>query len=251
MSEIEKRLAESLTADDLEIIPHLPYLLQDLWELGASYKDIIELIRKNIIKYKNFSVLDLACGKGAVAVMLAKNLGVTVKGIDLIPEFIDYAKSKAEEYGVDGFCSFEVKDINISVLNERDYDIVIFAAAFGVLGDYSKTLKLLARTVKEKGFVIIDDVISYDGTLAPTKKQWLKFFDENGLKLIAEKSVNENELISINRSNQDYIIQRAEELSIKYPEKRELFNDYVERQQEECQMLESDIVGVTFLLQRK
>ena len=196
MSEIEKRLAESLTADDLEIIPHLPYLLQDLWELGASYKDIIELIRKNIIKYKNFSVLDLACGKGAVAVMLAKNLGVTVKGIDLIPEFIDYAKSKAEEYGVDGFCSFEVKDINISVLNERDYDIVIFAAAFGVLGDYSKTLKMLARTVKEKGFVIIDDVISYDGTLAPTKKQWLKFFDENGLKLIAEKSVNENELIS-------------------------------------------------------
>lgn len=42
MSNVEEKLAKSLTAESTELIPYLPYLLQDLWELGSSPKDIIE-----------------------------------------------------------------------------------------------------------------------------------------------------------------------------------------------------------------
>ncbi|WP_207706943.1 hypothetical protein [Alkalibaculum sporogenes] len=46
MSNVEEKLAKSLTAESTELIPYLPYLLQDLWELGSSPKDIINMIQK-------------------------------------------------------------------------------------------------------------------------------------------------------------------------------------------------------------
>ena len=36
MAIIEEKLARSLTADSTQLIPYLPYLLQDLWELGRN-----------------------------------------------------------------------------------------------------------------------------------------------------------------------------------------------------------------------
>ncbi|WP_313019647.1 hypothetical protein [Acetoanaerobium noterae] len=65
MSDGEEKLAKSLTAESVELIPYLPYLLQDLWELGSSPKDMVHLISKNIIISEKTKVLDLACGKGA------------------------------------------------------------------------------------------------------------------------------------------------------------------------------------------
>jgi hypothetical protein len=35
MSNVEEKLARSLTGESTAIIPYLPYLFQDLWELGA------------------------------------------------------------------------------------------------------------------------------------------------------------------------------------------------------------------------
>jgi len=46
MGEVEEKLAKSLTGETTELIPYLPYLLQDLWELGSDPKEIIGLIRK-------------------------------------------------------------------------------------------------------------------------------------------------------------------------------------------------------------
>jgi len=101
MSTVEEKPAKSLTAESVELIPYLPYLLQDLWELGSSPPDIISLITKHADVSGQPTVLDLACGKGAVSIQLAKELGCQTKGIDLIPEFIDFAPKKAQGYSVE------------------------------------------------------------------------------------------------------------------------------------------------------
>ncbi|HGL5504371.1 SAM-dependent methyltransferase [Clostridioides difficile] len=100
---VKEKLAESLTSD---ILPYLPYLLQDFWELGSSPEQMLQLFRKHIPFNEDTKVLDLACGKGAVSVKLAKELNIHIKGVDLIPEFIDYARRKAIEYKVDALCDF-------------------------------------------------------------------------------------------------------------------------------------------------
>lgn len=70
------------------------------------------MIRKHICISEQTKILDLACGKGAVSVILAKELGCMARGIDIISEFIDFAREKAIEYSPhDGDTDFRGIDI--------------------------------------------------------------------------------------------------------------------------------------------
>jgi 2-polyprenyl-3-methyl-5-hydroxy-6-metoxy-1,4-benzoquinol methylase len=164
MSNVEEKLAKSLTSESTEIIPYLPYLLQDLWELGSSPKDIIDMILKHMQVSQKTKVLDLACGKGAVSIHVAKALGCKVKGIDIISDFIDFADKKAQEYGVEKLCEFKVGDINEAVKVESDYDIVVLGAVGDVLGNPEETIQKLKITVKNGGYIIIDDAYGNDNS---------------------------------------------------------------------------------------
>lgn len=251
LSNVEEKLAKSLTAETTELIPYLPYLLQDLWELGSSPQDMLEMIRKHIYVSEQTKMLDLACGKGAVSVSLAKELGCMVRGVDIIPEFIDFAKKKAIEYGVEGLCEFMVGDINESVNAERDYDLVILGAVGDVLGTPEETIRKLKKTIKPEGHILIDDAYGKKGVDDGycSREEWLLIFEKLKVRLIVEKIVEEDELIDLNREQQGVIVKRANELKKKYPDKASLFEDYIQSQQAECDLLENDILGVTMLIQ--
>ena len=250
MKTIEEKLAKSLTAESIELIPYLPYLLQDLWELGSSPRDVIGMIIDHIPVSNQTKVLDLACGKGAVSVNLASEFRFLVKGIDIIPEFIDFAINKSKEFGVGELCEFVVGDITESVKIEKGYDIVILGAVGDVLGKPEETIILLKNTVKKGGYIIIDDAYGKDNTDAKylTKNQWLKIFKNIGVRLIDEKIIEDDELASINDQQQEFIVKRANELKKELPEKAHLFESYIKSQLKECEELENDISGVTLLL---
>jgi len=247
---VEEGLAKSLTAESVELIPYLPYILQDLWELGSSPRDMLEMIKKHIQISKETRVLDLACGKGAVSVHLAKELGCMVKGIDIIPEFIDFAVQKAKEFGVEEFCEFFVGDITELVKTEKGYDIVTLGAVGDVLGNAEETIALLKKTVKKEGYIIIDDAYGNDESNPQylTREQWLAIFKKTGVKLVEDKIIANDEIAGLNDEQQTWIIKRANELKEKLPEKAYLFDSYIRSQQAECDELENEISGVTMLL---
>ncbi|PKM49184.1 MAG: methyltransferase type 12 [Firmicutes bacterium HGW-Firmicutes-7] len=250
MSNVEEKLAKSLTAEFLELIPYLPYLLQDLWELGSSPKDIIDMILKHIQVSENTKILDLACGKGAVSVQIAKALGCKIKGIDIIPEFIDFANKKAQEYGVEKLCEFKVGDINKAVMVEKDYDIVILGAVGDVLGTPEETIQILKGIVKNGGYIVVDDAYGNDNSNGsyPTREKWFLFFQKAGVKLLDERFNEDDELESLNDKQQSLIVMRANELKEQHPDKAYLFDSYIKSQQAECEELENEISGVTMLL---
>jgi 2-polyprenyl-3-methyl-5-hydroxy-6-metoxy-1,4-benzoquinol methylase len=251
MSAVEEKLAASLTASTTELVPYLPYLLQDLWEMGSSPTDILELIAGNTVVSAKTRVLDLGCGKGAVSIRLAQELGCSVKGIDLMPEFIAYARSKAQEYGVEAQCRFEVGDINESVKYERAYDIVILGAVGDVLGDSLETILKLSATVRPGGYIFIDDAYGADGSDVRyhSRDQWLGVFAAARVRLVAEKIVDPRDVVATNTFTQDHITKRADELAAMHPEKARMFEEYVKCQQAECDELENEMTGVTLLLQ--
>lgn len=251
MDGVNEKLAKSLTAESTDLIPHLPYLLQDLWELGSSPRDMLDLIIKHVPVTNETRILDLACGKGAVSVVLAQELGCRVKGIDILPEFIEFAIGKAKEWGVEGLCEFTIGDINQSVRRERDYDIVILGAVGDVLGDPEETITLLRNTVKTGGYLLIDDGYGQDETNPKyhTREQWLEIFQKTGVRLIEEKAISDDDLADLNDEQQRYIVQRANELKESLPEKAALFEAYIQSQQVEWDELENEIIGVTLLLQ--
>lgn len=250
MSNVEEGLAKSLTAETTELIPYLPYLLQDLWVLGSSPKDIIEMIKNHIQVSGKTKILDLACGKGAVSVQAAKTLGCMVKGIDIIPEFIDYANSKALEYDVENLCEFEIGDINEAVAIERSYDIVILGSVGDVLGTPEETIRKLKSTVKNGGYIFIDDAYGNDDADGkyPTREKWILFIQNAGVQLLEERFIEDGEMESLNDEQQPFIAKRANELKEKYPDKAHLFEGYIKSQQAECDELENEISGVTILL---
>ncbi|MCL2838309.1 MAG: class I SAM-dependent methyltransferase [Oscillospiraceae bacterium] len=256
--DIDENLARSLTAETVELLPFLPYLLQDLWELGSSPRDMITLIKRHIPLSENSKILDLACGKGAVSVRIAESLGVHVHGFDLFPDFVKYAEQKAAEFGVDKLCRFTCGDANETVETERNYDCVIFGAAGNILGEPRETLEKLAKTIKFNGFIIIDeaylpddmtnDDVKYQNYEYLTRGEWLQLFDECGLTLVEElQNTDDYDFDSDNK----LISTRTDELIAKHPDKRAIFENYVASQLNECEDLESNITAITWILQKK
>jgi ubiquinone/menaquinone biosynthesis C-methylase UbiE len=253
ISDVNDKLAQSLSAESAELIPMIPYLLQDLWELGSTPSDIVYVIKKHIKKPDQLKVLDLGCGKGAVSVHLAKTLGCYVLGIDLVSEFIEYAEKKAVEFAVDHKCTFLVGDINETVLIERDYDLVILGSVGGVLGDPTETIEKLKQTIKPHSYMVIDDAYSRPGaeTQSPSFDEWQKLFEPVGVRLLEAKLVDDDEkFMAMMTIQQDSIRKRAEELKRKHPDKAFILDGYVAAQQAECKELTEEIIGVTWLLQR-
>ena len=258
--ETEEKLARSLSWETTELLPFLPYLLQDFWELGSDPAVMADMIKKYVTISGDTRVLDLACGKGAVAVKVAQRLRVRVKGIDLMPEFIEYAAQKAKEYDVGDLCEFLTDDINEAVKTERDYDCVIFGAAGpDVLGGPAEALKKLKATVKPGGYILIEEGyipdeskqedIRYNAGAYFPLRYWMELFKKTGLELVETASGhNEGELDS--ESGLAAITKRAGELAVKYPDKKTIFEGYVRNQRNEYDDIDDSLVCVTWVLRK-
>ena len=153
MKSLEESVVTAMDGSDSGLFPFLPYILQDLWEIGASPEVIIELVRKHMNNYFSLSILDLGCGKGAVSIKLAKEFNCTCLGIDAIKEFINEANNKAKEYGVDHLCKFEVGDIRERIKVLTQFNIIILGAIGPVFGDYFKTLSIISKCLKKEGLI--------------------------------------------------------------------------------------------------
>ena len=258
--ETEEKLVRSLSWETTELLPFLPYLLQDFWELGSDPDVMAKMINKYVGVSDKTRVLDLACGKGAVSVKVAQQLRVKVKGIDLMPEFIDYAEQKAKEFNVEDLCEFLIDDINEAVKTEKDYDCVVFGAAgVDVLGGPAEALNKLKATVKPGGYIMIEEgfisgedkreKVRYNRDVYFTEQQWVALFKEANLELIETASGHsEGDLDSV--TGMAAIIARANELIEKYPDKRTLFEEYIRNQQNEYADIDDSLVCVTWVLRK-
>ena len=62
-STVEESVVMAMDGTDSNLFPYLPYIVQDLWEIGASPDDVLKLIRKHTTNHSNLKVLDLGCGE--------------------------------------------------------------------------------------------------------------------------------------------------------------------------------------------
>ncbi len=256
MKTLEESVVISMDGSDKELFLFLPYILQDIWEIGSSPEVIIKLIRKYKKDFSNLKLLDLGCGKGAVSVRLAKEVKCNCVGIDAIKEFIKEANNKAKEYRVEKLCRFEVGDIRESVKELKDFDIIIVGAIGPVFGDYYSTLTTLSKCLKQDGIIIIDDGYieddsSFTHSLMEKKSTILKQISEAGMRLLDEVIIKEDEI----KNSDDYIFanlkKRCNELIEKHPDKIRLFENYIKKQEEENDVLETKVVCSTMVIMKK
>jgi ubiquinone/menaquinone biosynthesis C-methylase UbiE len=255
MKSMEESVVTAMDGADKELFPYLPYILNDLWEIGADPEIIISLIDRNFINYGRLKILDLGCGKGAVSIKAAKKFGCTCYGIDAIPEFISDAREKAIEYNVEHLCRFEVGDIRLKVKNLPSFDIIILGAIGPVFGNYYATLKTLSGCLNETGVFIIDDSYignnsNYKHPVIQKQETIIKQIHSAGMQLVEEEIINQDEI----KDSDDYIFgclkKRCFELIDKYPQKKNLFLSYIKKQEEENDVLENKVICSTMVIKR-
>lgn len=154
-------VAYALEADPA-LLPYLPELLSDLDELGSDAEQICEVLA-DLQLPQSARVVDLGCGKGAVAVEIAGELGLNVVGIELFEPFIASCEQRAQEEGLADRCRFVHGDILKLAGKVEPSDVAIFAALGDVLGRLDETIAVIRQYVKPGGYMLISDVFLRDG----------------------------------------------------------------------------------------
>ncbi len=252
MKTIEESIATAMDFNcDISIIPYLPYILQDFWEIGTPPETIINLIKKHCKNYSSLHVLDLGSGKGAVSVKLAEELKCNCYGIDGIPEFIATANEKAQQYNVEKLCRFEIGDIREKIQSAGKYDVIVLGAIGQVFGNCYETLTTLSQHLTPEGIIIIndayiDDTSTYTHPTVLPRSEILKQIAQAGMKLIDE----DKDTPTDNAIEFENLQTRCRELMEKYPDKKSLFESYIQAQSDEYNALENEVIGTIFVVKQ-
>ena len=113
----------------------------------SVHKAWTELMRKWIPSSK-VTILDIGCGTGSLSVLLA-GLGHKVTGIDISPEMVSLAKTKAKTYGYN--IIFQVMDAANPKLPIQQYDVIICRHLLWTLPEPKKVLQQWVKLLISKG----------------------------------------------------------------------------------------------------
>lgn len=261
---LERQIADALECTP-ELFPYLPELLTDLEELGASRRKIVELLRPLKLPpspsagQAGARVLDLGCGKGAVLLALAEELGFRCVGVDAFAPFIEGAQRAAEARGLADKCEFRCTDLHDAVAYYNDFDVAMMLGLGLAVGDQKKIVGLLRGCVRPGGYMVVDDAFLPQGVQTPVPgyegygdyQTTLARLQAFGDRIITEDGVPGDQREAEIQADTERIRRRAESLIKKHPEAAELIRGYVRRQEREAELARESISDATWLLQRQ
>lgn len=103
-------------------------------------------------------VLDVACGIGTTALLLAGERDLDVVGVDLGESQVTRARDRAEADGLGRRVRFEVGDAERLPVDDGEFDAAVCECAFCTFPDKATAAAELARAIRPGGRVGITDV---------------------------------------------------------------------------------------------
>jgi SAM-dependent methyltransferase len=102
-------------------------------------------------------VLDIASGRGGPAILLAREFGCRIDGIEIAPEFHAVAIERARAAGVEEVVAFRLADASREDLPAEGYDVAMCLGASFVWGSLAGTLDALEPVVRPGGHVVVGE----------------------------------------------------------------------------------------------
>lgn len=155
-SGLGREVAASVGAS-ARLLPHLPELLADLSALGSSPRLVVAMLKRAGVKPRA-RVLDLACGKGAVGIAVARGLSARVVGVDGFGPFLVAAREAALRAGVAGRCEWVEGDVR-RYRSRGGFDVAMMLGLFGV----EEAVPILRRHTRAGGMYVVDDATFEEG----------------------------------------------------------------------------------------
>ena len=101
--------------------------------------------------------LDLACGKGELAALWARDHGTTGVGVDISQVFLDAARERAAELGVARQLEFQRGDAARYRAEPGGFDLVSCMGAAWIGGSLTGTLELMRGSLRAGGTLVLGE----------------------------------------------------------------------------------------------
>lgn len=102
-------------------------------------------------------VLDVACGTGGPAVLLASTFGCRITGVERSPDFVAWGRERISEAGLAGRIDIVEGDASAYPLEPAAWDAALCLGATFVFHDLAGTIDALLPTVKPGGYLAVGE----------------------------------------------------------------------------------------------
>lgn len=150
---------------DLYQLPLVGLLLGESWHPGGL--TLTRALAKAIDLSTEDHLLDVACGQGASALMLAQVYKCQVEGIDSNTTAIEHARKEARRYRLDRLVTFSEADATCLSFPEGTFTAAICECATTLFTDKGAAIGEIARVLRPDGRLALSDVTFLPDRLPP------------------------------------------------------------------------------------
>jgi phosphoethanolamine N-methyltransferase len=119
-------------------------------------------------------VLDIGCGIGGPAFVLARKYGAEVTGIDLEPQLIARASRRAKELGLSHRTEFSTVTLGPLEFPDRSFDVVFTSGALTQTEDKAGIVAECYRVLKPGGVLTCYDWLKSEGELSADMRYFIQ-----------------------------------------------------------------------------
>ena len=102
-------------------------------------------------------VLDVACGRGGPAIVLAQAFGCRIVGVEYAPEFFEVARGRVADAGLQSLIDVVEQDAREFPLEANAFDAALCLGASFIWEGLDGTLAALAPAVRTGGHVVVGE----------------------------------------------------------------------------------------------
>lgn len=116
--------------------------------------------------------LDIACGNGMSTILLARQFGCAVVGVDLAPPLIARARSAASQEGLGVLLDFALGDAEALPFLDGSFDVVFSECAISTFPDKLASAREMVRVLKRGGRLGFTDIVLTHGEIPEELQGW-------------------------------------------------------------------------------
>lgn len=155
---------------DLYARPAVSWLLGDSFHPGGI--ELTERLGRMLELTPDRRALDIACGNGTSAILLARQFGCAVVGVDLAPLLISRARSAASREVLGPLLDFALGDAEALPFSQGSFDVVFSECAISTFPDKLASAREMARVLKRGGRLGFTDIVLARGEIPEELQGW-------------------------------------------------------------------------------
>jgi len=164
-------------------------MLEIIWGDGfmapGGEGNIANLVEELDVRDKR--ILDIGCGIGGPAFVLAEKYGAYVVGIDIEAELIARARLRAKELKIDSRCEFLLVEPGPMTFPDESFDVVLSSGVIMQIEDKQQVFEDALRVLKPGGWLTSYDWMKPEGEFGDDMRYWFKMERLTyGMKTFAE-----------------------------------------------------------------